>query len=183
MRACAQKMPNKALNRTSNLRSITRMAFGHCMRSIPLPVCCRLTPRYGAKQMKKLFWKLFPPYEVKLTIEEAHSFLSQTAKASQAVIEPGVIALAKDTEKTIYSVRIDNMKPDHLAMLLITNVIRHHLGSGHFHTYRGVLNGVGNDMLHVWHATQIAMQEHGYITKQDAEVDNKWIKEQIKNVG
>ena len=37
---------NKVFNRTSNLRSVTRMGFAHYIRFTPLPVCCRLTRRY-----------------------------------------------------------------------------------------------------------------------------------------
>ena len=35
--------------------------------------------------MRKLFWKLFPPYEVKLTIEEVKAILDQSAGPSKSI--------------------------------------------------------------------------------------------------
>lgn len=133
--------------------------------------------------MRKLFCKLFPPYEVKLTIQEAESFIEQAADLSRNIIKQEVVTLARNADKTIYSIRIDRMKPDQLALLLITNVIGRHLGSGDHHTYRGVLNMVGQDMLKVWHSTQKAMLNKGYVSEQEVNEDNQWIREQIKNAG
>ncbi|WP_305965621.1 hypothetical protein [Marinobacter salsuginis] len=133
--------------------------------------------------MSRLFWKLFPPYEVRLTIEEAKAFLGQSPGLSKNIIEPEVVSVAKDAEKTIYSVRIDRMKPDELALLLITNVIGRHLSSGQHHTYRGVLNMTGKDMLRVWHSAQKAMLERGFVTESRVEKDNNWVAEQVKNAG
>jgi len=133
--------------------------------------------------VKKLIWKFIPPYEVKLTVEEARAFLRQKAESCRSIVEPEVIALAKDAEKTVYSVRIDRMKPDHLALLLITNVLGKHIGSGSHHIYRGVLSMVGKDMLKVWHSAQNAMLERGYSSEQEVNEDNQWIQEQIEGVG
>lgn len=127
--------------------------------------------------------KVFTPYEVKITIREARTFLGQTATLCHRIIEPDVVTLAKDVDKTVYSIRVDRMKPDHLALLLITNVLGRHIGSGAYHIYRGVLNRVGQDMLEVWRAAQEAMHERGYTTKKEVAKDSRWIKKQIKNAG
>ncbi|MDN7138602.1 hypothetical protein J6J34_10300 [Pseudidiomarina sp. 1ASP75-14] len=133
--------------------------------------------------MRKLFWKIFPPYEVRLTIQEAKSFLDQFADLSKSILDTEVTSIAKDVEKTIYSVRIDGMKPDELALLLITNVIGQHLGCGKYHIYRGVLNMTGQDMLKVWHAAQRTMLERKFVSKSEVEKDNHWIMEQVKGAG
>ncbi|HSP30441.1 MAG TPA: hypothetical protein VLO13_00245 [Halomonas sp.] len=133
--------------------------------------------------MRKLFWKLFPPYEVKLTIEEVKAYLDQSAGPSKCILEPEVVSIAKDAEKTIYSVRCDRMKPDELALLLIINVIGRHLRSGQHHTYRGVLNLTGKDMLRVWHTAQKAMLERGFVTESEVVKDNHWVMEQVKSAG
>lgn len=133
--------------------------------------------------MQKLIWKFFPPYEVKLTMEEAKAFLGQTANLCRGIIEQEVITLVRDADRTVYSIRIDRMKPDQLALLLITNVIGKHLGSGVYHTYRGVLSMVGQDMLTVWHAAQKVIHDRGYASEQEVDEDNKRIQEQIKNAG
>lgn len=133
--------------------------------------------------MKNLLWKVFPPYEVKLTQQALKSFLDQAAGISRSAIEPELAFLAKDAEKTVYSIRIDNMKPEQLALLLVTNVIGRHIGSGRYHTYRGVLNSVGSDMHKLWNSAQQIMVERGYSTEAEATEDNLWIQKQIKNAG
>jgi len=133
--------------------------------------------------MQKFIWKIFPPYEVKITLEEARVFLGQNAELCRSIIEPEVTALVRDAEKTVYSLRIDRMKPDHLVLLLITNVLGRHIGSGCHHTYRGILSMVGRDMLKVWHAAQKTMLERGYASEHEVAEDNKWVQEQIKGVG
>src|SRR5688572_1005813 len=112
-----------------------------------------LVVRHGIR-MRSLLWKVFAPYEVRLTVAQIKTFLANAAGPSLALIEPTAVSLAREAEKTVYSVRIDHMKPDHLALLLITNVVGNSIGSGSHHTYRGVLNAVGTDMLAVWSAAQ-----------------------------
>ena len=133
--------------------------------------------------MKNPLWKIFPPYEVKLTQQELKSFLEQAAGVCRSTIEPEIVSLIKDAEKTVYSIRIDNMKPEQLALLLVTNVLGKHIGSGRYHTYRGVLNIVGSDMHKLWHSTQQTMVERGYSTEAEVAEDNLWIQKQIKNAG
>lgn len=132
--------------------------------------------------MQQFVWKLFPPYEVRLTVDEAKAFLSGAAMC-RPIIEPKVIALAKDAEKTVYSIRIDRMKPDQLALLLVTNVVGSELASGQHHTYRGVLGMMGKDILVVWHFAQKAKLERGYCTEADVERDNQGIQRQVQEAG
>lgn len=133
--------------------------------------------------MKRLFLKIFPPYEVRLTIESAKAFLARNAGTCLNVVEPMVIDLIKDTDRTVYSVRIDGIKPDHLALMLIANVVASAIGSGSFHIYRGVLSTVGRDMLVLWHRTQTALLESGYATKAEIDEDNAWIQGQVEGAG
>ncbi len=83
----------------------------------------------------------------------------------------------------MYSIRIDGMKPDHLALMLIANVIGDELSTGSYHVYRGVLGAVGNDMLKLWNATISALKERGYYSDAEVEEDMRWIREQISNAG
>src|SRR5574340_1427176 len=97
--------------------------------------------------LQRAFWKIFPPLEVKATTEEIIAFLSGYAGEYRRILEKNAIALANDADKTIYSIRIEHMKPDHLALLLISNVTGQHLSMGNYHIYRGVLRDVGNEIL------------------------------------
>jgi hypothetical protein len=132
--------------------------------------------------MQTLFWKLFPPYEVRLTAEEVRGFL-KGAELCRAEIEPKVMALVKDAEKTVYSVRIDRMKPDHLALLLITNVLSQELSSGQHHTYRGMLSLIGKDMLGLWHNANKEMVARGFMPQSEADSDTAELQRNIKEMG
>ncbi len=59
-----------------------------------------------------------------------------------AVMEQA-LALAKNADRTVYSIRIGGLKPDQLALILIFNVLTRNLQSGHEHVYRGRLSIVG----------------------------------------
>jgi len=127
--------------------------------------------------------KIFPPYEVKVTLGEVDAFLNQHAFLCKDVVRSEVASLAKVADKTVHSIRIDHMKPDHLALVLITNVLGRHLSSGQHHTYRGVLGMVGSDMLKVWSAAISRLKERGYYSADEADQDMQWIRDQVKAVG
>lgn len=134
---------------------------------------------------RRLFWYFSPPYEVKLAMMELIAFLKQqdTSLSCLEIVFRDTKALLKIAEKTVYSIRIDGMKPDHLALMLITNVIGHHLTSGRHHIYRGLLSIEGRDMLKLWNTAVYALRERGFYTDAKVEKDMKWIREQMKNVG
>jgi hypothetical protein len=132
--------------------------------------------------MHKLFWKIFPPYEVRITIEEIEILLTQDHVCA-TIIKPKAVALAKDAEKTMYSIRIDRMKPDQLALILISNLIGAELQSGAHHIYRGVLSMIGNDMRAVWYKVQRELLERGYSDQGEVDKDNEWLSRQIKGAG
>jgi len=133
--------------------------------------------------LQRFLWKLVPPFEVMVTSKEINAFLEKHAFLSREIIARDTLALVKIAEKTVYSVRIDGLKPDRLALILITNVLGDHISSGRYHTYRGFLNMIGNDMLKVWHTAINTLREKGYYSESEAEDDRKWIREQIKNAG
>ncbi|MDP1886132.1 hypothetical protein [Polaromonas sp.] len=132
--------------------------------------------------MRKIFWKMFPPFEVRLTLEEIERFFV-VGQLCGSIIKPRAVALAKDAERTVYSVRIDRMKPDQLALILISNVIGEELQSGAHHVYRGVLGMIGNDMRAVWSAVQRELLARGYCDESEVAKDNEWLSRQIKDAG
>lgn len=133
--------------------------------------------------LQRAFWKVFPPLEVKATTEEIIAFLSGYAGEYRRILEKNAIALANDAEKTIYSIRIEHMQPDHLALLLISNVTGQHLSMGNYHIYRGVLSDVGHEILAVFTRAVKTMAERGYHSPEEAEQDLAWVRKQIASAG
>lgn len=93
------------------------------------------------------------------------------------------IKLAEDSEKTVYSIRQDGMHPEHLALVLITNIVGTLISSGQFHTYRGILSGNGNQLLVIWNEAIDRLVAGGYYSKDEETEDQNWIKRQIKSAG
>jgi len=132
---------------------------------------------------QQLLRRFFTPLEVKATVGEIRTFLGLRDWLSRDVISKAAIALAKDADTTVHSIRIDGMKPDRLALLLILNVLGADLQSGRHHTYRGILGVVGTDMLNMWTAAVQTMRQRGYYDVTEAEEDMQWVRRQIEQAG
>jgi len=130
-----------------------------------------------------MFGKLFPPYEVKVTCQDIDVLLQVNDGLCNDLIRNEAIKLAKDADKTLYSIRIDHLKPDQLALILIFNVLTRNLESGWYHTYRGVLTTIGQDMLRLWHITEKEMINRGYSTPEAYAADVEGLMMSIRSVG
>jgi hypothetical protein len=121
--------------------------------------------------------------EVERTLYEINVFLDANATECRGKALAGASELAKNKESTLYSIREEGMKTNHLALLLITNTLGEQISSGTHHVYRGVLGIIGRDMLKVFQIAVHTMKEKGYYTDQEAEKDMQWVNEQIKKAG
>lgn len=86
-------------------------------------------------------------------------------------------------EKTKLSIQKDGLKVRDLAFLIILNVLGRELTSGRYHTYRGVLNLTGKQMLELWYYSVGCLKDNHYYTETEAANDLKWIRDEIKKVG
>ncbi len=123
------------------------------------------------------------PSEVQTTVAEIDAFLDKQASLCRDVIRRDAVTSANEQDKTVHSIRHDGLQPDHLALILITNVLGNRLTSGHYHVYRGVLSAIGDDMLNLWGTAVSAMHQRGYYSDDEAQEDMRWIQAEINNVG
>src|SRR5206468_126080 len=98
-----------------------------------------------ASLARRIAWKFFPPPEVKSTLEAIDRCLSD-AGACRQIVRRDARAVASCAEIVIQRVRVERMKPDELALVIVSNRLAEHLSSGAHHVYRGLLNMVGKDM-------------------------------------
>ena len=131
-----------------------------------------------------LFGNTFKPKEVKaallaLDMEEEKCNTNSAFK----LIKKDVSKLICDSEKTVISIKEEGFSPNTLVYLLMTNIISEHLVSGRYHTYRGVLSFVGQDLLKLWDYAVNGLHQLGYHDDIESDKDREWIREQIKNVG
>jgi hypothetical protein len=127
--------------------------------------------------------KLFPPHEVKATCQEINTLLQADNGLCIDIVRKEALVLAKNAEKTIYSVRINRFATDQLALTLIFNVLVRNLEGGSYHSYRGTLGMEGHDMLRLWHKTAKEMIMSGYSTEEEYAIDVEGLKSEILSVG
>jgi hypothetical protein len=64
----------------------------------------------------KIIGKLFPPYEVKVTCQDINTLLQADNGLCTDTVRREALMLAKDADKTMYSIRINHFKPDQLVL-------------------------------------------------------------------
>ena len=133
--------------------------------------------------ISKVLGKLFPPYEVKVTCQDINILLQADDGLCIDIVRREALKLAKDADKTLYSIRISGFKPDQLALILIFNVLVRNLEGGWYHVHRGVLGIQGHDMLRLWHKTAKEMIKRGYSTEEEYAIDVEGINRGIRSAG
>ena len=131
----------------------------------------------------RVLWRLFPPYEVRVTRIDLNTLLSADQGLCTEQVRREALLLTKDIDRVLYSIRIDRMKPDQLALILIHNVLTRHLENGWHHVYRGALDLIGNDMLRLWNLTGKEMVKRGYQTEDEYATDASELKKAIREIG
>jgi len=124
-----------------------------------------------------------PPPEVNWTVDAINGFRSRNDTLAVDVAINAALALARDAERTVSRVRIEQVKPEHLALMLITEVTGKLLQSGSYHVSRGVLSTVGTDLRTLWVRAVMELRERGYCSETEANDDLEWILKQIKEGG
>jgi hypothetical protein len=133
--------------------------------------------------LEKTVYRVFKPFEVRVTCEDIDTFLRADNGLCVEEVRSGAMALAKNADKVMYSIRIDQMKPDQLALILIYNVLTRNLQSGAYHCYRGCLTSLGEDMLRLWRVTAKELVKRGYSTDFEYETEVAGLMGEIRSVG
>lgn len=133
--------------------------------------------------LQNLICKFLPPPEVKRTVEAINEFRRQNEALAVDVATNAALVLARNAKPTVYTVRIEQVKPEHLALMLITEVTGKLLHSSSYHVNRGVLSIVGKDLRTLSVRAISEMRERGYCTETKANEELGWILKQIKEGG
>lgn len=78
---------------------------------------------------------------------------------------------------------MEGHQPLQIALNLIINLCGCDLGSGAYHTYRGVLGFHGTAKRAMFNQAQAIILERGFIEQEDADHGRRLLAEQIKNAG
>ena len=130
------------------------------------------------------FDKAFKPKEVKATLLALD--LEEDKCASNVafeIVKKGISERVCVSENTVASIKEDGLLPSTLIYILMTNVISAHLGSGRYHTYRGILSFNGKELLKLWDYAVDGLYQAGYYNDAKANEDRQWIRGEIKKIG
>jgi len=124
-----------------------------------------------------------PPPEVNWTVDAINGFRSRNDTLAVDVAINAALALARDAERTVSRVRIEQVKPEHLALMLVKNVSGKLLQSGSYHVDRGVLSIAGTDLRTLWVRAVMELRERGYCSEREANEGLERILKQIREGG
>lgn len=100
-----------------------------------------------------------------------------------AHLKDDVLSLINDREKTAISIDEEKMNPRALVWLLISNVADRKLCSGKYHTYRGILNMVGQQLVQVFTTASRQLVQFGFHTEAEHEADSQRLKRELASIG
>jgi hypothetical protein len=122
--------------------------------------------------LKALLHKILPPREVRETIYHIDDFLKANAVLSKTVLRRKAVKLAMETEKTVTFITRQYHQPEHLALLLITNVIGEIIAGKKFKKEN---KNMARDMLAMWDIATEQMREKRYYSTIEYQRDCDWI--------
>ena len=121
---------------------------------------------------KKLLYKILPPREVRETVYHIEDFLKANAILSRSVIQSKAVKLAMQTDKTITFITKQYHHPEHLALLLITNVIGGEIAGRKF---KKEDKNMARDMIMLWDIATEQMRDKRYYSTIEYQRDCDWI--------
>ena len=139
-------------------------------------------PVRPASLARRIIWKLFSPPEVKSALEAIDQCLAD-AGVCRPIVLRDARAVASCAEMVVQRVRVERMRPDELALVILSNRLAEHLCSGTYHVHRGVLNIVGIDMRSLHSRVLEIMVSRGYLSEAAAKEDLALVRKEIKEVG
>lgn len=118
--------------------------------------------------LRRAYWRLLPPLELEVTIDEVRAFIEKNAPYSRNLLEKELSLLWKKSEDIVYTIRFEGRTPHILALHLIANLLSSHVASGRHHFYQGHLNSSGIEMLKAWVLAVDQLVENGFYDEADA---------------
>lgn len=135
------------------------------------------------EKSNKSFFDLFVCAEVRWVKEEIRSFFNHhNYFCSESAIKEA-LSVAGQADKTKYSISVDGLKPQEIALIIIRNVAFHKLISGRYHSYRNTLNTSGKDYLKLFNDAIAQSVVAGFTTEKEAEEETEELTAFIKNLG
>ncbi len=131
----------------------------------------------------KSFFDFFVCAEVRWVKEEIRRFFNHHNYICSELAMKEALQIAGQADKTKYSIRVDGLKPQEIALIIISNVAFNQLIRGKHHIYRNTLSLNGKDYLKLFNDSLALSVVEGYTTKDDAKERLDELMAFIKNLG
>lgn len=132
---------------------------------------------------KKGFFDFFVCAEVRWIKESIYEFFDRHEFIVEQQALSEALKYASNSDKAKYSIRVDLMKPEQVALIIIRNIAFNNVSSGLNHVYRGVLSIAGKDYEKMFLCAVKDSVRLGFYTNEDANADVAEMRLAIKNVG
>ncbi len=126
---------------------------------------------------KALLNFIIPPRDVRETVYHIDDFLKANATLSKKFVQKRAVKLAKQSDKTVAFVTKQYHHPEHLALLLITNVIGEEIAGK---KYKKENKNLARDMLKLWDLATEQMRDKKYYSSFEYQRDCDWINKRCK---
>lgn len=133
--------------------------------------------------LRKILNRLIPPSEVEWTRRALIAAAGEHPSEGVAEALRRAMELVADTERTVYSIRVDRQTPETLAAILLANAAGPLLSSGRYHVYRGVLSPAGHALLALWRRCNEFLVAEGKFPSEHRAEDEREMSSAIKNAG
>lgn len=127
-------------------------------------------------------WDFFRCSEVRWIRAAISDFFSRNHLTEDALVRLCLKA-GSNADKAKYSIRVDGLKPQQIALIIIGNVAFSELVSGTHHVYRGVLSQVGKEYMRIFRQAGVESVNLGFDTKENVERDIEELQDIINRIG
>lgn len=121
--------------------------------------------------------------EVKWIRKEVYYFFSRNKYTLPADVLRLCLKDSNNADRAKYSVHVEHMNPQHIALIIIRNHAFNQLAYGDMYVHRGVLTFVGNEYKKLFITAVGNMESLGFVSKEDTNQDIAELRHLIKNCG
>ena len=113
----------------------------------------------------------FRSREVKWIRREVYSFFRRNKLMLHQNVLRACLKHSNNVEKAKYSINVEHMKPEHIALMIISNHAFDQIMYRDVYVYRGLLNFIGNQYKKLYISAVKEMESLGFISKEGSEKD------------
>lgn len=142
-----------------------------------------MPPPRPTRHRKRSILEWFSCDEVRWIKDEVFAFFGRHHYLVEGEALRQCMKVASDSDKGKYSIRVDQMKPDEVALLIIRNVALNEVAYGSRHVYRSTLGQVGKEFERMFIDAVNESVTRGYTNEKEAADDIAEMRAAVRSAG